>query len=205
VASSAGSLNASATRDLRSPPPCVWGVHRFGQARNRGRPRPMRSVERPDVLFGLSGIRCAGSTRTSRIQRIRELREGELGRFLPRIGGVGVRHASGSYVPDARPLHYEAARDRSDRFSTHGIRRLRFEDSPGAAPVGSARKLNRNSDHSSEQERQREQIPRHRTGRKRSNQIRRVDQSSFVAVDRRAVFVAWHFLWERFKDLLCCQ
>jgi hypothetical protein len=68
-------------------------------------------------------------------------------------------------------------------------------DHPPTAWGGSARKVNRHSDHSSQQERQHESIPCCRTGRKCSFLIRRADRSSFVAVGRFAVFVAWHFLW----------
>ena len=101
---------------------------------------------------------------------------------------------SGMSVPDARPLHHEAVRNRLDRPPTHSTCPLQLEDCSSSALGGNAQKRVRPPDHPSQHKRQPGYVPCCRTGQERSLLIRRADRSSFVAFGRFAVFVAWHFL-----------
>jgi len=157
------------------------------------RVRPVSMQALPDARLELTAIRGAGRTRTSQIQHNRASRGKGRGRFSLRGGGVGARRASGMYVPGARPLLREAARNRSNRLSARAMRPWRLEDRLGVAQCGSVRKVDRQAAHSSQQDRCYGALPNHRTGRN-SLLPRWSRRHAFVAVDWSAAFVAWHLL-----------
>jgi hypothetical protein len=92
----------------------------------------------PVLLLAFIGIQYAAPTRTSRNRRIRASSAALRGKTAAQKDGVSARHGPGIDVPDARPLQFETARNRSDRDPAQSTRQLRLEDFPGAAPGGLA-------------------------------------------------------------------